>query len=98
MIKEVKKIAKLARIEISEKEAEKFQEEFSSILDYFKLLEELKTSEIEPVFQPTEFFLKKEGKIMREDKEVSQKKEIVEKLLELAPEKKDRYFKVKTVL
>jgi len=98
MIKEVKKIAKLARIEISEKEAEKFQEEFSSILDYFKLLEELKTSEIEPVFQPTEIFLERKEKIMREDKEIFQEKEIVEKLFESAPERKDRYFKVKTVL
>lgn len=40
---EVKKIAKLARIGITEKEAEKFQKEFSAILDYFNILNGVNT-------------------------------------------------------
>lgn len=41
---EVKHIAELARLGLSGKEVEKFQEELSSILDYFKKLQKLDVS------------------------------------------------------
>ncbi len=42
--KQVLNIADLSRIEISDKEAKKFQKEFSDILDYFDLLKKAKVS------------------------------------------------------
>ncbi len=39
---EVKKIARLASLELTEKETEVFAEQFSSILGYFEVLEEVK--------------------------------------------------------
>ncbi|MDD5606363.1 MAG: aspartyl/glutamyl-tRNA amidotransferase subunit C [Candidatus Pacebacteria bacterium] len=41
--KQVIHIANLSRIEISDKEAERFQKDFSDILNYFDLLKKAKT-------------------------------------------------------
>ena len=50
---EVKKIAKLARIEVSDNEIEKLKGELSSILDFVKKLGEADTNNIEPIYQTT---------------------------------------------
>ena len=55
---EVLKIARLARIELAEKEVEKFQKDLSSILDYFELLKEVNTDKIDPTFHPSESYFK----------------------------------------
>lgn len=49
---EVRHIAQLARIGISEKEEEKFQKDLSSVLDYFEKLKKVDVSGIEPTSQP----------------------------------------------
>ncbi|WP_456468458.1 Asp-tRNA(Asn)/Glu-tRNA(Gln) amidotransferase subunit GatC [Archaeoglobus sp.] len=49
-IEEVYHTAELAKIEISEKEAEKFRKEFESILEYFDILDEVE-EDVEPTFQ-----------------------------------------------
>ena len=49
-IEEVYHTAELAKIEISEKEAEKFRKEFESILEYFDILDEVEEN-VEPTFQ-----------------------------------------------
>lgn len=46
---QVQHIAKLARIKLSEKEAEKFQKDLSEILDYFEVLKSADTSRVEPM-------------------------------------------------
>jgi len=91
-------IAHLARLGLSEKEIERFQKELSSILDYVELLKEIDVSKVKPTFHPTEDFLKKEKRVMRKDKAISQPEKKTNKLIELAPEKKGRYIKVKTIL
>lgn len=93
----VQHIAKLARIELAEVEIKKFQKELSSILDYFELLKKVDVSKIEPTFHSTEHFFKKKRDIMREDKVGSQRDEIVKKLVEAAPERKNGYIKVKSI-
>jgi aspartyl-tRNA(Asn)/glutamyl-tRNA(Gln) amidotransferase subunit C len=50
---EVKNIAALARVGISEKEIEKYQKDLSAILDYFQKLNELDTGDISPISQIT---------------------------------------------
>jgi len=90
---EVKHIAKLARLGLTEKEVEKFQKELSSILDYFEKLKKVDVAEVEPTSHP---FLAENVK--RGDKINEKLKMKNEKLLELAPETKQDYFKVKPVL
>lgn len=46
---QVKHIAKLARIGLSEEEIEKFTKDLSRILDYVKELQEVDTEQVEPI-------------------------------------------------
>lgn len=50
---DVRHIAKLARLKISDAEAKKFNKELSSILDYMEILHEVNTENIEPTAQVT---------------------------------------------
>lgn len=45
--KDVEHIAKLARLELSEEDKERFSREFSDILDYVEKLNEIRTSKME---------------------------------------------------
>ena len=45
---EVRAIADLARLELSEDDVARYQRQLSAILDYFQKLEELETSHIDP--------------------------------------------------
>jgi len=88
--KEVQHIAKLARLGLTEKEIEKFQKELSSILDYIEKLKEVDISKTEP----TSHSLLVEN-VMRSDEEI--KRGLEKKLMELAPETKEGYLKVKSI-
>lgn len=89
---EVQHIAKLARLGLTEKEIEKFQKEFSAILDY---IEKLKKVDILNIDLTSHSILIEN--IMRPDE--SEKPNLKnKKLLELAPETKNSYLKVKPVL
>jgi len=90
--KEVEHIAKLARLELSEKEIEKMQKDLSAILDYFDLLK----SASAPLRQG--FGETRKANVFREDKADEQKREVAEKLIDAAPDKKDGYIKVKAIL
>jgi aspartyl-tRNA(Asn)/glutamyl-tRNA(Gln) amidotransferase subunit C len=50
---DVKQIAALARLELSEADINKYQAELSSILDYVDLIEKVDTKNIEPTAQVT---------------------------------------------
>ncbi len=92
---EVQHIAKLARLGLTEKEIEKFQKDLSSILDYIEKLKKVDVSGVEP----TSHSVLVEN-VTRIDemrlKGASQKE--AEKLLDLAPETKESYLKVKSIL
>ena len=90
---EVKKIAALARIGLSEEEIPKYQKELSAILDYFEKLKELDTEKIETIGHITGRF-----NSYREDKARDFGDLGREAILENAPEKKDGFVKVKSVL
>jgi aspartyl-tRNA(Asn)/glutamyl-tRNA(Gln) amidotransferase subunit C len=89
----VKHIEKLARLALSEKEIENYQKELSKILEYIEKLKEVDVSGIEPVFHPLKI-----KNVMREDVEVKKEVTQIKKLIELMPEKKGGYLKVKKVL
>lgn len=90
---EVKHIAALARIGLTEKEIEKYRQDLSAILDYFKKLEELKTDDIEPIGHITGRF-----NSYREDRTQDFGDLGKVAILKNAPEKKDNFIKVKSVL
>lgn len=91
--KEVLHVAQLARLGLEKKEIEKFRKELSSILDYVEKLKEVKIEKV----KPTTHSLLIEN-VFREDKRKPQPEEVVNKLVEAAPEKKKGYIKVKAVL
>jgi len=90
---DVKHIAKLARLGLTQNEIKKMQKELSLILDYFEKLKEVDVSKIEPT---THSILVKN--IMRNDEPKSESIETRNKLIESAPDKKERFVKVKSIL
>jgi len=50
---DVQKIAHLARLKLSDEEVEKFSHQLSDILNYAKMLDEVDTSNVEPISQIT---------------------------------------------
>jgi len=91
--KEVKRVAKLARIGINQKEEKRFTGELSLILDYVEKLKEVDVSKTVPTSHSIEI-----QNVTREDKENEKLKMKNEKLLKLAPESKNGYLKVKSIL
>ena len=50
---QVKHIAKLARLSLTEEEVEKFQRQLSEVLEYMEVLNEVETEGVEPTAQVT---------------------------------------------
>lgn len=90
---EVIHIAKLARLELTEKEIEKMQKDLSSILDYFNLLKKAKSSKTKQASN----FLDIE-KASRKDVVGKNPASLANNLVEQAPDKKEGYIKVKAIL
>ena len=89
---QVKHIAKLARLELTAEEENKFPGQLSSILEYVEKLKEVDTNGVEPTSQVTGL----ENSI-RDDtiEEISEKAR--EGILDSAPDKDGELFKVKSV-
>ena len=92
-LEEVKKIAGLARIEISAEEAKKFSGELSDVLGYVDQLSEVDTEDVEPISQVTGLV-----NVVREDVSEDFDEEMKRELIERAGERKDNYIKVKSVM
>lgn len=90
---QIEHIAKLARIELTEKEKEKFAKDLSSVLDYFEKLNQVDTKKIESISQITGL-----SNITRDDEIRSKKSQIRDKILKQAPNKKGDYYKVPKIL
>ena len=103
---DVKRIAKLARLGLTQEEILKFQKDLSSILDYIEKLKEVDVSKVKPTAHSIEM-----ENVMRDDKENPkgahqggraagglESKIRNPKLLDLAPETKDGYLKTKAIL
>lgn len=88
---EVKKLALLARIELSEAEVEKYQKELSTVLDYVEDLKVVDVDGLEEVSQVTGLV-----NVQRPDK--AAQTDCREEILSQAPEMKDGYYKVKAIL
>ncbi len=89
---EVLHIAKLARINLSQKEIEKMQKDLSLILDYVAKINTLKLEKVEPTSHTIEI-----RNQFREDVAKEQGKETVQKIIEAAPLKEKGFIKIKSV-
>lgn len=89
---DVKHIAKLARLELSEKEIKKMQKELSDILNYFDLLKKA------PKFlkDSKDSVLKENLESIRKDE--SKHSQASDEIIASFPNKKDEYIKVKNIL
>src|SRR3989344_3797349 len=89
---EVKKIAHLARLPLSQKEIERFTPQLSEVLNYFNKLNEVDTSSVKPTYQS----------ISDENRFQEQKLEAdtlsTEEVLKNAKEKKDGYVLTEQVI
>lgn len=88
---EVKKVANLARLQITDKEEEEFAPQLNAILDYFEQLKELNTDNVQPTTRAIEV-----SNITRTDTQVTY--EDRESLLNCAPQREDDFFRVPKIL
>jgi len=93
---EIRRIASLARVKIDEKDEKKFQKDLGSILEYIEKLNEVDTTGVEPLYQTTglvDSFRSDESR-----GEFKMDESLNEKLIGQAPNKEDRFIKVKSIL
>jgi len=90
-IKDVEHIAELARLEFNDSEKQKLTHELNEILKYVEKLDELDTSNVEPLSHVIEL-----NNVFRED--VVQPSIPTEEALKNAPAKKDTFFRVPKVI
>jgi aspartyl-tRNA(Asn)/glutamyl-tRNA(Gln) amidotransferase subunit C len=88
---DVLKLAKMARIALSDAEVEKFQKNLGTVLEYVDELKQVNTEGLEEVNQVTGLV-----NVQREDKAVVSDNH--QEIFSQAPEMKDGYFKVKAIL
>ena len=88
--KEVRHVAELARIGLSDEEVKKFEKQLSAILDFVGKLQEIDTSKIEPLSQTTGL-----RNVFREDRILPSLPQ--KDVLMNAPAVHKSYFKTKAV-
>ena len=86
-IKDVEHVAKLARLELTEEEKEKFTGQLGAVLEYVNQMNEVDTSDVEPMAHAIDF-----SNVMREDKVVYEQTK--EELMKNAPHEEDGFFRV----
>jgi aspartyl/glutamyl-tRNA(Asn/Gln) amidotransferase C subunit len=96
-IEDVKKLADLARIDMSEEEMKGIAKDFDPILAYVSQVQEaLKISEnISHKKKPEDYFLHNVG---REDVVTNKRGEYTEKIISEMPDTQDGFLKVKQIL
>lgn len=90
---EIEHVAKLARLELTEEEINKYGEQLSAVLSYIDQLSEVDTAGVEPTAQVTGL-----ENVWREDEVEVWDETQTRNALELAPELEDSQIKVKRIL
>ncbi len=86
-IKDVEHVAKLARLELSEEEKEKFSKQLGDILTYVEQMNKVDTTNVEPMSHAVPIV-----NVMREDVVVTEHTK--EELMANAPSVEDGFFRV----
>ena len=89
---DVTRIAKLARIGLSEEEAKKLEQDLAAILGFIDKLKEVNVEGVESMAQATGL-----ENIMRQDEAIKRDADSRKRILANAPEKLNGYIKVKAV-
>lgn len=89
--KDVEYIAKLARLEFSEKELDDYTSQLNQILEYVEKLNELDTDNVEPLSHPVE-----NEDTLRKDK--VKKSVSREDALKNSPDRTDEFFRVPKII
>lgn len=88
---QVRKVAKLSRLELTDAEVEEFTGQLSAILGYVEKMNELNTAEVEPLAHCLPI-----SNVLRED---SAKESLgTERVLTNAPQRDEEFFKVPKIL
>ncbi len=90
-LKDLDKIAHLARLSLKEEEKEKFLGQVNQILQYMEKLNEVDTNGVEPLSHSMDLI-----NVMRDD--VKKESLPQQKALENAPQKSDEFFRVPKVV
>ena len=90
---EVKKIAKLARLELTEEEIEKMRKDLSGILEHFNSLQKVKEKPQAGIAPE----ITGDAGIARQDRAVPQTQETNKRIIESFPDKKGTHNKVKAI-
>jgi len=93
---EVEHIASLARIELKPEEKERLKKDLGSVLDYVAKLEKADTSSVEPLYQTTGIV--NAERVDEPRAEFPQTENLEELLIGQAPERQERFVKVKSVM
>ncbi|HZP26573.1 MAG TPA: Asp-tRNA(Asn)/Glu-tRNA(Gln) amidotransferase subunit GatC [Dehalococcoidia bacterium] len=88
---EVRHIATLARVGVSDEDVRKFQEQLSQILDYFQVLNAIDTTDVPPTAHTLLLH-----NVMRDD--AAGESLPPEQALANAPQRDDSYFRVSSIL
>tara|TARA_S200000501_G_scaffold117066_1_gene109953 strand:- start:370 stop:663 length:294 start_codon:yes stop_codon:yes gene_type:complete len=88
---EVKKVAQLARLELNESEIQHHAEQLEKILDYINQLEKINTDNIQCTTRAIEVV-----NVFRKDEK--KEYENSEELLDLAPSRENKFFKVPKII
>lgn len=88
---EVRHIARLARLALSDEEVERYREQLSGILDHFEVLNDIDTSDVPPTAQSLD-----RSNVTRPD--VLRPSLSTEAVLANAPRAEDGYLRVRAVL
>lgn len=88
---QVKHVANLARLAITEEEAEKFTKQLDAIITFAEQLNELDTENVEPTYHVLDM-----KNVLRED--IPQEGLPREEVLKNAPEEQEGQFKVPSIL
>ncbi|MEL6780279.1 MAG: Asp-tRNA(Asn)/Glu-tRNA(Gln) amidotransferase subunit GatC [Cyanobacteria bacterium J06597_16] len=90
-IDQVRKVASLARLELSETEQQQFTGQLNSILEYVQQLDELETKDVQPTTRAIEV-----SNITRPDQlETFAEREAI---LDSAPDREEDFFKVPKIM
>ncbi len=88
---EVKKVAQLARLELNENEINQHAEQLEKILEYIKQLEKINTENVPCTTRAIEVV-----NVLRKDEKRNY--ENSEEILDLAPSRENKYFKVPKII
>ena len=90
---DVRKVAKLSRLEIPDDDIEKYSNQLEGILEYIAQLERIDTLNVPPTTRAVEVV-----NVFREDTIVSSSCDVRDKILDLAPQREGEFFRVPKIL